>query len=213
MSGEPVCEVCAEPGTARVCGCDGADLICHLGPCTAICTKCAVRAEAKAAAEAAPKPRDAVEPCILEVRAGCKARAADENAAARVYRLLGIDKHSRKSFVADVLIGSFENARLDGEGPIGERDDFRHLARCWTCSPPRPRCADQWCVHPRELWTLREAAAGALDLDAIAAQIRGIEKVQSRLLELVPAAAAILVERRLRNLIAVAQSAARGRAA
>jgi hypothetical protein len=216
-NGQETCEVCGEPGLARVCGCDGVDLICHLGACHALCAKCTMRAQAKAATDAAdkPEPRDVVEPCILEVQTGCRGRAADEAAALRFYKLLGIDKHSRKSFAADVLIGSFENVRLASEAPLGndKLDNFRHLTHCWTCWTPRPRCADQWCVHPRELWKLREAAPDVLDIGEIADQIGAIEKARTSLMAVVPEAAAAIVARRLNNMIKIAQSAARGRAA
>ena len=213
--GQPTCEVCGEPGTARVCGCDGVDLVCHRGPCDAVCAKCTMRAQGKAAADAPgkPLPRDVVEPCILEVQSGCKARAADEASALKFYKLLGIDKHSRNSFAADVLIGSFENVRLQGETALDKLDNFRHLTHCWTCWPPRPRCAEQWCVHPRELWKLRDATPGALEIGDIAEQVRAIEKARTSLLAVVPEAAAALVGRRLANLIRIAQSTAQGRAA
>ncbi len=211
------CEVCGEPGMARVCACDGADLVCHTLSCAAVCAKCTMRAQAKAATDAKDKPqaRDAVEPCILEVQAGCKARAADEAAALNVYALLGLDRHSRKSFAIDVLIGSFENVRLEGEAPLGEGklDNFRHLTHCWTCWPPKPRCAEQWCIHPLELWKLREARPAALSFEDVVAQIRAIESKQDRLMALVPKAAAALVGRRLANLIRVAQAQAGGKAA
>lgn len=211
---EPTCEVCGSPGMARVCAYDGVDLVCHGATCDEVCVKCRTRAASRELAEAEGRPprRDAVEPCILQVQAGCKTRAEDEAAALQIYRTLGLDKHSRKSFAADVLIGSFENVRLTGEVALGndKLDNFRHLTHCWTCWPPHPRCAEQWCVHPREVWSLREATPGAIDLAEIARQIRAIEKVKRAVLDAVPKAASEIVGRRLRNLIEIAAAAEEG---
>ena len=209
----PACEVCGKPGTARVCGCDGADLICHLADCEAVCVKCAIRARSAQAAASADKPdsREVVQPCILKVQEGCAARKADAASAKKAYQLLGIDRHSKASFVADVLFGHFENARLAGEAKLGEKDldDFRHTSRCWTCWPPQPRLSAQWCIHPRELWKLREPDPKALDLAAIAGQIRALERLQGAVLDAAPETARPLLERRLAQLTEIARAVER----
>jgi hypothetical protein len=207
-SGEP-CEVCGKPGRARVCGCDGADRICHLADCETVCTKCAIRAKAADAAASPDKPesREVKEPCILKVQEGCSSRKLDGVAALSAYGVLGIQKHSKESLVADVLFGHFENVRLEGEAKLGDQnlDDFRHKSRCWTCWPPQPRMSSQWCVHPRELWTLLEKQPKALTRAQLLAQIDAIEKKKDGLLSAAPAAARDLIGRRLWHLLEIAR--------
>lgn len=206
------CDVCGQPGEARLCGCDGLDPICHLAPCDTVCARCESRAQVAESAipEEAPEPREVVEPCILEVQKGCGTRRSDVKAALAAYRVLGLDKHSKASFAADVLFGHFENVRLVGEAPLDEQDDFRHKTRCWICWPPRPRSASQWCIHPHQLWTLREPHRDQLRLADLAEQILSIEKARTSLLSQVPKWAGEMITRRLANLVAIAYAVSGG---
>ncbi|MCA1826846.1 MAG: hypothetical protein LC689_07890 [Myxococcales bacterium] len=203
------CEVCGEAGRARVCACDGADLVCHLADCETVCVKCNLRAKALRASQAEKKPesRDPVEPCILKVQEGCQVRKLDAAAALGAYRALGIDRHSKNSFAADVLFGHFENVRLEGEAKLGENDldDFRHKSRCWTCWPPQPRLSSQWCIHPREFWDLLEKQPTALTREQLVAQIEAIGRKKAALLEATPATARELIARRLVDLFEFAE--------
>jgi hypothetical protein len=142
------------------------------------------------------------------VRKGCPARSADATAALAAYAGLKIERHGKESFAADVLFGHFESIRLEGEAELGSQDldDFRHSSRCWTCWPPRPRMSSQWCVHPRELWNLREKKPEALDLGQLVSQIEALEKAQDALIPIVPEAARELIARRLRQMIEIARA-------
>ena len=205
-AGQAACEICGQPGSAVVCACDGVDLICHLENCDTVCAKCRARATGAVAAASKdkPAPRDVAQPCILEVRKECSGRGADVATARKAYQVLGIDRHNRDTFAADVLLGSFEAVRFSGEAEIGDDDNLRHLTRCWTCSPPRPSSAKQWCVHPREIWKLREGKPDAPDIRTVADQIRVLEQMREPLLKAVSTPARGMGQRRLQNMIDIA---------